>query len=61
MLGDIHDYDVAIDYLRQHPTSNIPLITSTMANIMKTRKVKFNEFVNYDKSTRKVMVNGHAP
>jgi CHAD domain-containing protein len=61
MLGNIHDYDIAIDYLRQHPTSNIPLITSTMANIMKTRKVKFNEFVNYDKSTRKVMVNGRVP
>lgn len=57
MLGDIHDYDIAIDYLRQHQTSNIPLVTSTMANIMKTRKVKFNDFVNYDKSTRKVMVN----
>ena len=60
MLGDIHDYDIVIDYLRQHQTSNIPLITSTMANIMKTRKVKFNDFVNYNKSTRKVMVNGHG-
>lgn len=60
MLGDIHDYDIAIDYLRQHQTSNIPLITSTMANIMKTRKVKFNDFVNYDKSTRKVMVNSRG-
>ena len=60
MLGDIHDYDIAIDYLRQHQTSNIPLITSTMANIMKTRKLKFNDFVNYDKSMRKVMVNGRG-
>jgi CHAD domain-containing protein len=61
ILGDIHDYDIAIDYLRQHQASNIPLITSTIANIMKTRKVKFNDFVNYDKSTRKVMVYGGIP
>ena len=61
MLGDIHDYDIAIDYLRQHQASNIPLITSTMANIMKIRKVKFNDFVNYNKSTRKVMMNGRGP
>jgi CHAD domain-containing protein len=61
MLGDIHDYDIAIDYLRHYQTSNVPLITSTMANIMKTRKVKFNDFVNYNKSTRKVMMNGRGP
>ena len=58
MLGDIHDYDIAIDYLRQHQASNNPLITSTITNIMKIRKVKFNDFVNYGKSTRTLVVNG---
>jgi len=58
MLGDIHDYDIALDYLRQHQASNNPLITSTLANITKVRKVKFNDFVNYGKSTRTLVVNG---
>ena len=58
MLGDIHDYDIALDYLRQHQASNNPLITSTITNIMKVRKVKFNDFVNYGKSTRTLVVNG---
>ncbi len=58
MLGDIHDYDIAIDYLRQHQASNNPLITSTITNIMKIRKEKFNDFVNYGKSTRTLVVNG---
>src|SRR6187200_1960018 len=42
MLGDIHDYDIALDYLRQHQASNNPLITSTITNIMKVRKAKFD-------------------
>lgn len=58
MLGDIHDYDIALDYLRQHQASNNPLITSTITNIMKVRKAKFNDFVNYGKSTRTLVVNG---
>ena len=58
MLGDIHDYDIALDYLRQHQASNNPLITSTLANIMKVRKAKFDDFVNYGKSTRTLVVNG---
>ncbi len=58
MLGDIHDYDIALDYLRQHQASNNPLITNTITNIMKVRKVKFNDFVNYGKSTRTLVVNG---
>ena len=58
MLGDIHDYDIALDYLRQHQASNNPLLTNTITNIMKIRKVKFNDFVNYGKSTRTMVVNG---
>ena len=58
MLGDIHDYDIALDYLRQHQASNNPLITSTLANIMKVRKAKFDDFVNYGKSTGTLVVNG---
>jgi len=58
MLGDIHDYDIALNYLRQHKASNNPLITSTITNIMKVRKVKFDDFVNYGKSTRTLVVNG---
>ena len=58
MLGDIHDYDIALDYLRQHQASNNPLITSTITNIIKVRKAKFDDFVNYGKSTRTLVVNG---
>lgn len=58
MLGDIHDYDIALDYLRQHQASNNPPITSTISNIKKIRKAKFNDFVNYGKSTSTLVVNG---
>lgn len=58
MLGDIHDYDIALDYLRQHQASNNPPITSTITNIMKVRKAKFNDFVNYGKSTSALVVKG---
>ena len=58
MLGDIHDYDIALDYLRQYQASNNPLITSTITNIMKVRKAKFDDFVNYGKSTGTLVVNG---
>jgi CHAD domain-containing protein len=58
MLGDIHDYDIALDYLRHHQASNSPLITSTITNIMKVRKAKFDDFVNYGKSNRTLVVNG---
>ena len=58
MLGDIHDYDIALDYLRQYQASNNPLITNTIANVTKVRKAKFNDFINYGKSTRTLVVNG---
>ena len=58
MLGDIHDYDIVLDYLKQHQASNNPLITNTITNITKVRKVKFNDFVNYGKSTKTLVVNG---
>jgi len=61
MLGDIHDYDIVLDYLRQHQASNNPLIMNTIANIMKIRKSKFNDFINYDKSTSTLVMNGADP
>jgi CHAD domain-containing protein len=58
ILGNIHDYDIAIDYLRQHQSSNNPLITNTITNIINVRKIKFNDFANYGKSTKTLVVNG---
>ena len=58
ILGDIHDYDIVLDYLKQHRASNNPLIIDTITNIMKERDVKFNDFVNYGKSTKTLVVNG---
>jgi len=60
ILGDIHDYDIAIDYLRQRHVSNNPTITNAITNIMKIRKAKFDNFVNFNKSTtsKSLMVTG---
>ena len=52
MLGNIHDYDIAIDYLRQCQVSDNSTITDIITNIIKIRKTKFDEFVNFIKSTR---------
>ncbi len=49
MLGEIHDYDVTMDYLNQQHQSNNSLISHTIENIMKVRKKRFNEFVDYNK------------
>lgn len=59
-LGDIHDYDIVIDYLRQRQVSNSPTITNAITNIMKIRKTKFDNFVNFNKSTtsKSLMVTG---
>ena len=51
MLGQIHDYDVTMDYLNQQHLSNNSLISHTIENIMKVRKKRFNEFVDYNKPT----------
>lgn len=48
ILGDIHDYDVTIDYLNQHP-SNGSSVPKVLTNIKKIRKTKYNEFVEYIK------------
>jgi CHAD domain-containing protein len=58
ILGDIHDYDIVLDYLKQHRASNNPLIIDTITNIMKLRDIKFNDFVNYGKSTKTLVING---
>lgn len=49
MLGEIHDYDVTIDYLNQQHLSNNSLISDIIENIMKVRKKRFNEFVDHNK------------
>jgi len=46
MLGDIHDYDIVIEYLNQN-TSKEPSISDALYNIMRIRKMKFKEFVGY--------------
>jgi CHAD domain-containing protein len=51
MLGEIHDYDVTIDYLKQQQVSNNSLIADTIENIMKLRRKRYNEFVEYNKPT----------
>ena len=48
LLGDIHDYDITIDYLYQHQTHRAS-VTKVLTNIKNMRKIKFNEFVDYIK------------
>jgi CHAD domain-containing protein len=51
MLGEIHDYDVTIDYLNQQHLSNNSLISDIIENMINVRKKRFNEFVDYNKPT----------
>ncbi|KAF0868196.1 CHAD domain-containing protein [Candidatus Nitrosocosmicus sp. SS] len=51
MLGDIHDYDIVIDYLNQN-TSNKTAVSDTLKNIVRNREIKYMEFVDYAKSRR---------
>ena len=51
MLGEIHDYDVTIDYLKQQHVSNNSLIADTIENIMKVRRKRYSEFIEYNKPT----------
>lgn len=51
MLGEIHDYDVTIDYLNQQHLSKNSLISDIIENMINVRKKRFNEFVDYNKPT----------
>lgn len=51
VLGEIHDYDVTIDYLNQHRLSKSSLISDIIENMINVRKKRFNEFVDYNKQT----------
>jgi len=51
MLGEIHDYDVTIDYLNQQHLSKNSLISNIIENMINVRKKRFNEFVDYNKPT----------
>lgn len=48
MLGDIHDYDIVIDYLNQD-TSNKTAVSHALENIVRIRKMKYKEFVDHTK------------
>lgn len=48
MLGDIHDYDMVIDYLNQD-TSKETFVSDALKNMIRIRKIKFKEFVDYTK------------
>ena len=48
MLGDIHDYDMVINYLNQNE-SKATSILNALDNIKKIRKMKFKEFSDYTK------------
>ena len=50
MLGDIHDYDVTLDYLKKKQKSDKLAITSTTTNIQNIRNTKFDQFVDYIRS-----------
>lgn len=48
MLGDIHDYDIVINYLNQTESKNTSIL-GALDNIMKIRKMKFKEFSDHTK------------
>ena len=50
ILGDIHDYDVTLDYLKKKQKSDKLTITSTITNIQNIRNTKFDQFVDYIRS-----------
>lgn len=52
MLGDIHDYDITIDYLRSNQISSGLALTSVLTEIEEKRNLKFDQFVNYIRSMR---------
>lgn len=53
LLGDIHDYDIAIDYLNQHASvgSSVPKVLTAIKRI---RKQKYNEFREYANPTKMI-------
>lgn len=48
-LGDIHDYDITIDYLKKQP-KDISDIPHALNNLEKVRNNKFKEYVDYMKT-----------
>lgn len=56
MLGDIHDYDIVIDYLIQD-LSKDTIVSTALNHIMRIRKTKFKEFVDYTKPMTLMMNN----
>jgi CHAD domain-containing protein len=48
MLGDIHDYDIVIDYLNRYPSRETATY-GAIRNIIRVSKKKFKEFVEYTK------------
>jgi CHAD domain-containing protein len=49
MLGEIHDYDITIDYMKQQNQSD-RIIQDVITNLYKLRKEKYEHFVKYSNS-----------
>ena len=56
MLGDIHDYDIVIEYLNRN-TSKELAISDVLNNMMRIRKIKFKEYVDYTKPMALIIGN----
>jgi CHAD domain-containing protein len=50
ILGDIHDYDITLEYLKKKQKADKLIITNTITNIQNIRNTKFDQFVDYIRS-----------
>ena len=50
ILGDIHDYDITLEYLKKKQEADKLTITNTITNIQNIRNTKFDQFVDYIRS-----------
>ena len=50
ILGDIHDYDITLEYLKKKQKADKLTITNTITNIQNIRNTKFDQFVDYIRS-----------
>jgi len=50
MLGNIHDYDITLEFLKKKQKLDELAVTSIITNIQNIRNTKFNQFVNYVRS-----------
>lgn len=50
ILGDIHDYDITLEYLKKKQKADKLTLTNTITNIQNIRNTKFDQFVDYIRS-----------